>query len=158
MLQDNTQALQALAATLNIPLSFNAYGVCDVVMNGDALITLEGDPQSTTLRINAVVGVLPEADSPQALRLLLQANFNGQGTGANSLGIDHVSDEVVLGRTVDVIHAGPRRPAATGARVRPLPALLAPQPAAPGIASVLAGAGRRRPHDEPEHARLRSLR
>ena len=76
-------------------------------MNGDALITLEGDPQGTTLRINAVVGVLPEADSPQALRLLLQANFNGQGTGANSLGIDHVSGEVVLGRTVDVSTLGP---------------------------------------------------
>ena len=76
-------------------------------MNGDALITLEGDPQSTTLRINAVVGVLPEADSPQALRLLLQANFNGQGTGANSLSIDHVSNEVVLGRTVDVTTLGP---------------------------------------------------
>ena len=106
MLQDNTQALQALASTLSIPLSFNAYGVCDVVMNGDALITLEGDPQSTTLRINAVVGVLPEADSPQALRLLLQANFNGQGTGANSLAIDHVSGEVVLGRTVDVTTLG----------------------------------------------------
>ena len=86
----------------NIPLSMNADGVCDLMMNGDALITLEGDPQSTTPRINAVVGVLPEADSPQALRLLLQANFNGQGTGANSLAIDHVSNEVVLGRKVDV--------------------------------------------------------
>ena len=98
---------------MNIPLSFNADGVCDVVMNGDALITLEGDPQSTTLRINAVVGVLPEADSPQALRLLLQANFNGQGTGVNSLGIDHVSDEVVLGRSGGRDHAGPRRPGTT---------------------------------------------
>jgi hypothetical protein len=107
MLQDNNQALQSLAATLNIPLSFNADGVCDLVMNGDALITLEGDPQSTALRINAVVGVLPEADSPQALRLLLQANFNGQGTGANSLAIDHVSNEVVLGRRVDVSTLGP---------------------------------------------------
>jgi len=103
----NAQALQALAATLNIPLSFNAHGVCDVVMNGDALITLEGEPQGTTLRINAVVGALPESDSPQALRLLLQANFNGQGTGANSLAIDHVSGEVVLGRTVDVTTLGP---------------------------------------------------
>ena len=54
-----------------------------------------------------MVGVLPEADSPQALRLLLQANFNGQGTGANSIGIDHVSGEVVLGRTVDVSTLGP---------------------------------------------------
>ena len=107
MLQDNTQALQALAAMLNIPLSFNDYGVCNVVMNGDALITLECDPQGTTLRLNAVVGVLPEADSPQALRLLLQANFNGQGTGPNSLALDHVSGEVVLGRTVDVSTLGP---------------------------------------------------
>ena len=65
---------------MNIPLTFNDDGVCDIVLNGDALITLEGDPQGTTLRINAVVGALPEPDSPEALRLLLQANFNGQGT------------------------------------------------------------------------------
>ena len=79
MHHDNSEALRALAATLEIPLSFNDDGVCDLVLNGNALITLEGDPQGTTLRINAVVGALPEPDSPEALRLLLQANFNGQG-------------------------------------------------------------------------------
>ena len=45
MHHDNSEALRALAATLEIPLSFNHDGVCDLVLNGNALITLEGDPQ-----------------------------------------------------------------------------------------------------------------
>ncbi len=87
-------------------MSFNEDGVCDLVLNGDVVDHPRRRSQGTTLRINAVVGVLPEPDSPEAMRLLLQANFNGQGTGANSLGIDHVSDEVVLGRAVDVSTLG----------------------------------------------------
>lgn len=103
---DNTAALQALASTLKIALTFNDDDVCDLVLNGDSLVTLEGNPQGTTLRINGVVGNLPDPQAPQALRLLLQANFNGQGTGPCSLGLDHVSGEVVLGRGVDVTTLG----------------------------------------------------
>jgi hypothetical protein len=106
MLNDNTAALQSLASALKIALTFNEDDVCDLVLNGDALVTLEGDPQGTTLRINGVVGTLPDPQAPQALQLLLQANFNGQGTGPCSLGLDHVSGEVVLGLRVDVTTLG----------------------------------------------------
>lgn len=106
MLHDNTAALEALACALKIPLALNDDGVCDLLLNGDALVTFEGSPQETTMRINGVVGDLPDPRSPQALRLLLQANFNGQGTGACSLGLDHVTGEVVLGRSVDVTTLG----------------------------------------------------
>jgi len=106
MLNDNTAALRALATALKIPLAFNEDGVCDLVLNGDALVTFEGDPQDTTMRINGVVGILPDPQDPQALQLLLQANFNGQGTGPCSLGLDHVSGEVVLGLRMDVTTLG----------------------------------------------------
>ena len=103
---NNTDAIQALAAGVNTPLAFDDEGVCDLVLDGDAIVTLEGDPQGTTLQINGVVGTLPDPQEPQALQLLLQANFNGQGTGACSLGLDHVSGEVVLGLRVDVTTLG----------------------------------------------------
>ena len=103
---NNSAAVQALAALLKISFSLNNDGVCDLVLDGDVLVTLEGHPEATTLHINGVVGPLPDLQSPQALRLLLQANFNGQGTGSCSLGLDHVSDEVVLGRKVDVTTLG----------------------------------------------------
>ncbi len=106
MLNDNTAALHGLATALKIPLAFNNDGVCDLVLNGDALVTFEGDPQDATMCINGVVGTLPDPQEPQALQLLLQANFNGQGTGACSLGLDHVSGEVVLGLRVDVTTLG----------------------------------------------------
>jgi hypothetical protein len=105
-MSNNTDTLQALAAALNISLTFNDDHVCDLLLDGDALVTLEGDPQGTTLQLNGVIGPLPDPQSPQGLRLLLQANFNGQGTGSCNLGLDHVSDEVVLGRQVDVTTLG----------------------------------------------------
>ena len=68
MLNDNTAALQALASALKIALTFNDDDVCDLVLNGDALVTFEGDPQGTTLHINGVVGTLPDPQAPQALQ------------------------------------------------------------------------------------------
>lgn len=100
MPHDNAAAIERLARHLGITLSFNGDGVCELIVDGDASITLEGDPHDMALRINGVVGHLPDPHEPGALRLLLQANFNGQGTGDASLGLDHVSDAVVLGRTV----------------------------------------------------------
>jgi len=106
MPHDNAAAVEDLARHLGIALSFNGDGVCELVVDGEASITLEGDPQDTTLRINGVVGHLPDPHEPGALRLLLQANFNGQGTGEASLGLDHVSDAVVLGRAVRMDELG----------------------------------------------------
>lgn len=106
MAHNNAEALEAIARMLNLSLSFNSDGVCDLILDDGSVITLEGDPNGTTLRLNGVVGDLPDPESAQALRLLLQANFNGQGTGASSLGLDHVSGEVVLGRSVDVSSLG----------------------------------------------------
>jgi len=103
---DNIHALRELGLTLGITLEFNEDNICDLILDGEGVVTFEGDPQATTLHINGVVGSLADPQSPQALRLLLQANFNGQGTGSCSLGLDHVSDEVVLGRKVDVTTLG----------------------------------------------------
>jgi len=100
MPHDNAAAVERLARYLGIILSFNRDGVCELIIDGNVSITLEGDPHGTSLRVNGVVGHLPDPHEPGALRGLLQANFNGQGTGDASLGLDHVSDAVVLGRTV----------------------------------------------------------
>lgn len=53
-----------------------------------------------------MVGDLTDSDSSQSLQKLLYANFNGQGTGVNSLALDHLSDEVILTRAVDVKNLG----------------------------------------------------
>ena len=106
MVHDNAAAIDHLARHLGIALSFNRDGVCEIIVDGNASITLEGDPQDLSLRINGVVGHLPDPHEPGALRLLLQANFNGQGTGEASLGLDHVSDAVVLGRAVRMDELG----------------------------------------------------
>jgi hypothetical protein len=105
---DNAAALAQLGREHAIELAFDAEGVCTVLLDEDAVLRLEGDPQGSRLRISATVGRLPNSRSAHALRVLLQANFQGQGTGAASLGLDHVSDEVVLGCEVAVDELGPR--------------------------------------------------
>ena len=78
--------------------------------------------------------------------MLLQANFNGQGSGANSLGIDHVSDEVVLGRSVDVCTLGGDgllTPCATSRRT----CSIGIEPGAPSVGSKFAPDARRRLSD-----------
>jgi len=107
MSHSNAAAVHALSASLGIPLAFDDEGICEMVVDDDTTVTLEGDPDGTTMRVNGIVGDLPDADSADALRLLLEANFNGQGTGAAALGIDHVTSEIVLGRSVDVSVLGP---------------------------------------------------
>ena len=102
---NNQDALEALAQELKIDLFFNKNGVCDFVIDG-AEVTLEGEPKARELRINAVVGPLADPEDPVALITLLHANFNGQGVGASSLGIDHESGEVVLGQSVNVAQLG----------------------------------------------------
>lgn len=106
MAHNNADALDAFGRALNLNLSFNSDGVCDLILDDGTVITLEGDPAGTSLRVNGVVGHLPEPPSAPVLRLLLQANFNGQGTSVSSLGLDHVSGDVVLGRSVDVSTLG----------------------------------------------------
>lgn len=107
MATNNQEALTALAATLGIDsLTFNSDHVCEILFDDEAVVTLEGRPDESHLRINGLVGDLEDSDSAEALRTLLHANFNGQGVGNASLGMDHVSNEVVLGQTVDVAAIG----------------------------------------------------
>ena len=108
MPRDNAAALQHLAQQHGIELCFNDEGVCAILIDGDAVVRLEGEPRGTGLRLSAAVGSLPDPHDPHALRVLLQANFQGQGTGQASLGLDHVSDEVVLGWGLKVDELGPR--------------------------------------------------
>lgn len=103
----NSAALQSLSVSLGIPLAFNSENTCELVLDDETVVTLEGEPEGTSLRINGLVGDLAEPDSAEALRLLLQANYNGQGTGGAALGIDPVGGDVVLGRVVDVSGFGP---------------------------------------------------
>ncbi len=102
MFHDNASALQSLAVTLQIPLSFNEDGVCRLAAEHDAAVTLEGSPDARQLRINGIVGSLNDEHGVDSLRLLLEANFNGQGTGACALAVDGFTGDVVLGRGVDV--------------------------------------------------------
>jgi hypothetical protein len=101
MAANNQEALQDLARHLKLSLAFNADNVCDLVVD-DAVITCEGDPDGTTLQMNGIVGDLPDSQDAALLKVLLIANFNGQGVGTARLGMDHISEEIVLGRTIDV--------------------------------------------------------
>lgn len=106
--QDNATALQQLATEHAIQLALDEEGSCTILIDGDAAVRFDGEPQGSRLRISAPVGSLPDPHHPHALRVLLQANFQGQATGDASLGLDHVSDEVVLGCGVKVDELGPR--------------------------------------------------
>lgn len=108
MAHDNAAAIARLAQENGIQLTFNDEGVCTIVIDADAVVRLDGEPQGTRLRISAAVGRLPDPRNAHALRVLLQANFQGQGTGDAALGLDHISDEVVLGCGVKVDELGPR--------------------------------------------------
>lgn len=108
MARDNAAAIECLAQEYGIHLAFNDEGVCAIVIDGDSVVRFEGEPQGTRLRISATVGHLPDPRNAHALRVLLQANFQGQGTGDAALSLDHVSDEVVLGCGVKVDELGPR--------------------------------------------------
>lgn len=106
MAQNNSALLANLARSLNIELAFDSDNVCELLIDDDAVVTLSGDPDSTTLRILGVVGDLEDPSDPAALQLLLQANYNGQGVGEASLGMDHVSLEVFLTQSVDAAALG----------------------------------------------------
>jgi hypothetical protein len=102
MAQNNADALAELAASLGIQLSFDGDNVCELLIDDETVVALTGDPEGADLRIMSIVGDLEDPEDPAALRLLLQANFNGQGVGDASLGMDHVSQEIVLTQSVAV--------------------------------------------------------
>lgn len=106
MAQNNAEALADLAKSLGIQLDFDGDHVCELLIDDDIVVALTGDPEGTTLRLTGIVGDLENPDDPQALQFLLQANFNGQGVGDASLGMDHVSQEVVLTQSVGVAALG----------------------------------------------------
>lgn len=102
MARNNADALADLAASLGIQLSFDGDNVCELLIDEDIVVALTGDPEGADLRITGIAGDLDDPDDPAALQLLLQANFNGQGVGDASLGMDHVSQEIVLTQSVAV--------------------------------------------------------
>jgi hypothetical protein len=102
MARNNAGALADLAASLGIELSFDGDNVCELLIDDETVVALTGDPQGADLRITGIVGDLEDPEDSAALRLLLQANFNGQGVGDASLGMDHVSQEIVLTQSVAV--------------------------------------------------------
>ncbi|GEP44652.1 type III secretion system chaperone [Brevifollis gellanilyticus] len=106
MTTNNLQALEALSVTLGLPLAFNQDNTCDLVID-EAEVALRGDPASHVLKLSAVIGTLENNESPAGLKMLLKANFQGQGVGGACLSMDHLSEDVVLCQSVDVSHLGP---------------------------------------------------
>lgn len=106
MTTNNLQALEALSLTLGLPLAFNQDNTCDLVID-EAEVALRGDPAGHVLKLSAVIGTLENSESPAGLKMLLKANFQGQGVGGACLSLDHLSEDVVLCQSVDVSHLGP---------------------------------------------------
>lgn len=102
MASTNSEALAGLARTLNLDLKFDGDNVCELLIDDDAVVTLAGDPEGTSLRISGLIGDLEDPADPAALQLLLQANYNGQGVGEAAIGMDHVSLEIYLTQPVNV--------------------------------------------------------
>ena len=107
MPHNNQEALKHLAGELRLEgLQFSSEGLCELEI-GEQTVALWGQPEETALRLSGVAGNLPDSDSPAALRLLLHANYLGQGTGRSTLSLDPVTYEVVLNRVVEVGHLDP---------------------------------------------------
>lgn len=107
MPHNNQEALQDLSRELRLDgLKLSNEGVCELVI-GEQTVAMWGRPEETALRLTGLAGNLPDPDSAPALRLLLHANYLGQGTGRATLSLDPVTDEVILSRVVEVSTLGP---------------------------------------------------
>ncbi len=104
MLTSADEALQSIARKIGLPnLRFDTDRICVLDVGDTLTLEIEDKASDATVRFNAAIGYAGDFGST-ALRLLLSANFNGDGTGKAALAINPASGDLVLGQVLDPRH------------------------------------------------------
>lgn len=104
MLASPEEALAAIARHARLPaLRFGADRICTIDIGQDLWVEIEDKADEATIRFHAVLGYAGDL-GVNALHFLLEANFNGTGTGRAALSINPANDDLTLGQAVDPRH------------------------------------------------------
>ena len=79
MSHTNAAALQTLALSLGLALVFNDEGICDLLVDDDTIITLEGPPDERRCKSTASWGICPMPTRPTACAFCWRQTSTAKG-------------------------------------------------------------------------------
>lgn len=101
MLASGKEALTAFGKAAGLgALTFGHDGICQVGIGENLIVEIEEDANDGTIRLNAPLRPVGDADF-SVLATLLEANFNGDGTGLAALAINYASGDIVLCQAIE---------------------------------------------------------
>ena len=97
------EALRQLGARYGISLNLSDANTCRLIFGSNTVVDIETtDPQSTSVVLHGLVGVVPLGGREPVYELLLEANLFGRGTSGSVLALDVEQNEIILHRTLDL--------------------------------------------------------